>query len=563
MSCKKPDVSDKLILFVDGSLPDQERRKVEAHLSTCPQCRVELEDLKEIVGTLAVTSKHVRGRWTHPSPEELYNLIYSPREIDREKRLELQSHVKFCKECGKEMAMMKEAPPLEDVEVRETAAMPRRLLKVFQRLYGKNEPVSPIKFSSLKTPTFWEWLTGSIHRQVRLAHMSMAGILVLTIFLVIIFGALSKTDVQDSGMERYAENVKFRELPSSLIATDDRKDFLEYLRANGVQAREKDDSILIERGQEDRAFILLARYKEKVFLASGKQILPVAPDKKSFPAMRVGKGAGSATPSQDESSTLTEFGQAPPDIETALDKMHDYPQGSPMPGKTLSTPGEEEPQEPSIRHDKEKAPGKTTAKKRDGISDDGKGLEARRKDKNGPRDKGKEKEEKPKPESGILTADASGEKKTAAPIPPPMPVPMPPGMARTISASTKGEGAEGPKLLTGHSSESSPLEVLGTDMEEREKATGKIQGELKDRISKFLETTKVAKDFKVKVYATLSFEKDEKGEYKTKGVTVIIEHPVFLTQEEKNQIKENVRLELKWKNEFDETILFVEKNRQE
>lgn len=46
-------MSDKLSAYLDGDLPDGEKREVDAHLATCIQCRTSLQRFRETIGKLS------------------------------------------------------------------------------------------------------------------------------------------------------------------------------------------------------------------------------------------------------------------------------------------------------------------------------------------------------------------------------------------------------------------------------------------------------------------------------------------------------------------------------
>jgi anti-sigma factor RsiW len=64
--------------YLEGALPDAERRRLEAHLATCPGCTEYLEQMKTVAGALG-------GLREESNPRELRgSLIASFRELRRD-----------------------------------------------------------------------------------------------------------------------------------------------------------------------------------------------------------------------------------------------------------------------------------------------------------------------------------------------------------------------------------------------------------------------------------------------------------------------------------------------
>lgn len=51
-------IAEKFSAYVDGELPPEERSKVDDHLSTCIQCRTNLQRFRRTLGSLASLKRH-------------------------------------------------------------------------------------------------------------------------------------------------------------------------------------------------------------------------------------------------------------------------------------------------------------------------------------------------------------------------------------------------------------------------------------------------------------------------------------------------------------------------
>ena len=56
-------VKEQLLLYLDNDLPEDEKRRIEAHLSTCSTCREELAYLKRIPHALKRMPQTSPGLW--------------------------------------------------------------------------------------------------------------------------------------------------------------------------------------------------------------------------------------------------------------------------------------------------------------------------------------------------------------------------------------------------------------------------------------------------------------------------------------------------------------------
>ena len=58
MNCQK--CTDMLTEYIEGILPKEQRQALEAHLETCPPCRAEMAQLKDLTDRLTTNAKQIR-----------------------------------------------------------------------------------------------------------------------------------------------------------------------------------------------------------------------------------------------------------------------------------------------------------------------------------------------------------------------------------------------------------------------------------------------------------------------------------------------------------------------
>ena len=153
--------------------------------------------------------------------------------------------------------------------------------------------------------------------------------------------------------------------------------------------------------------------------------------------------------------------------------------------------------------------------------------------------------------SKLLVVDARGNFPRSAPV-------SVYGRQPIISAFSVLEDRESDIILA-RVSKNRNRSIIGADMEEREKATSRVQEEFRKKAAAALKSHPKVAGSPVKVYVTLSFQKDDKDEYQVQSYTVIIEDASELTSDEKERVSSDVRKALGAKQKWDEDFLFLER----
>jgi anti-sigma factor RsiW len=62
-TAEHPELESDLFALVDGSLPEEERRRIESHLQTCDRCGDDVDDLRRVAETLVPRRPRTRYLW--------------------------------------------------------------------------------------------------------------------------------------------------------------------------------------------------------------------------------------------------------------------------------------------------------------------------------------------------------------------------------------------------------------------------------------------------------------------------------------------------------------------
>lgn len=87
-----------LIRYLDGDLVNEDRRKIEAHLASCAECREQLAFTRDFNQSLAqLTAEELSPREPCPRAEMLVR--YEGGKVDKETAEHLRAHMLFCNAC--------------------------------------------------------------------------------------------------------------------------------------------------------------------------------------------------------------------------------------------------------------------------------------------------------------------------------------------------------------------------------------------------------------------------------------------------------------------------------
>lgn len=552
MSCSRPELSDKLLLYVEKELSGDEEMEITSHISQCPQCGSEIEGLKAMVSGLKISGGAPLKSDVHPGTDELTRFFYSRENLDEKNRLRISEHVFQCPQCMEEVKLLMECPDIdESISPEDTVKVPVELAKTFNRLYGGKKQSELVTVESIKPHSLWDRLWQILTPQFRFAYASAFVILLLIMSSVVIFGPNFAPGTHNGDtMLSYKGNTKFIEFPMDQIDGKEKDGFTLYLINNGIPVQIQDGKVLVRKDRMDEAREQLAAYKDRNMIA-----LATA-EGTGVPSDFVPTAKGGSPPDQGTGNLTNEPGspaKSPlvPDLTEALEGNRSYPTVSPNgTGKPTQTPSpyriakgsikegsgdewipmpngskdEKNPSEAVLVNNTRNGHIKTTDLKTS-IRIQNAFLEMEADYKDYPRSFTTEPGNK-NPRSflnstpGIRTADSDG------------------GM---ISSSQEEDN-------------DTPLSL--DELEARERSTERIQTELKHKIQNILDQNTKLPPCKVKVFITLSFQKDRWNKYMVRSVTVYIEHAGPLTVEQKDQLKVNIKKELKWQDIWDERFVF-------
>jgi len=95
-------IREALVWYPTGSLSEEERRRIAAHVAVCPECA---EMLQFVTGFKAEIEE---GPSPHPDPETLVLYAEDPQAVPASERSLIESHVKSCPTCAQELLLLSE-----------------------------------------------------------------------------------------------------------------------------------------------------------------------------------------------------------------------------------------------------------------------------------------------------------------------------------------------------------------------------------------------------------------------------------------------------------------------
>jgi hypothetical protein len=143
MKCRRPDLSEKLVLYVEHLLDEKERKELDSHISECELCRDEAQALSDNIGMIKLSASSKSGAPSpSPCPDErmLVEFSESPDLIAPGDRKKLEAHLKGCLECQSILESLREmSAELGDYTdaADSTAKMPEVMKARISSLYGK------------------------------------------------------------------------------------------------------------------------------------------------------------------------------------------------------------------------------------------------------------------------------------------------------------------------------------------------------------------------------------------------------------------------------------------
>ncbi len=153
--------------------------------------------------------------------------------------------------------------------------------------------------------------------------------------------------------------------------------------------------------------------------------------------------------------------------------------------------------------------------------------------------------------SRMLVADAQGRFPQSAPV-------SVYGRQPVISAFSVLEDQESDIILA-RISRNRARSIYGADMEDRQRATARIQEQMQQKAQNAIQDYPSIAGSPVKVFVTLSFQKNTAGEYQLESYTVIIEKASGLSQSDRDKVRADIREALGVQKDWDEEFLFLDR----
>lgn len=133
-------VNELLPWYLNGTLSEDQARKVETHLKACPKCQKELEEIKWLSSGVKVVGGITAS--PHIQSEKLLLFIEEPESLSPDEKATIEKHVESCATCYNEIQTLK---------------------RVNLELVGQEEE----KSESTKKVPFWEKMTEGLIWLVR------------------------------------------------------------------------------------------------------------------------------------------------------------------------------------------------------------------------------------------------------------------------------------------------------------------------------------------------------------------------------------------------------------
>jgi len=219
MKCQKPEYSDKLIPYIEKSLPPDEMKAISEHVSDCGHCRDEVQNLTEVMNALGIGSKKIRQAWVHPEPEELLSWLKANPQMTAKESSAIASHIARCSLCQEEIKLLAEAPEMVEEEVPESAAMPAFLMQNWQASYGRKDER---KARTSVFASFLEFLRNFLFASRRFSYVA------IIFMMVVVTGILMVNGPQDQPQNGSNQMVAVND-----ISPEPPADFTPVLKGDG------------------------------------------------------------------------------------------------------------------------------------------------------------------------------------------------------------------------------------------------------------------------------------------------------------------------------------------
>jgi hypothetical protein len=173
--CDYPEINNRLLLCLEGSLPADEQNTIMQHAKECAVCSAELQELKEILG---IVKQHAAAsaRSSCLTPKVLINYAEQRNTLSDAEIKSVQTHLASCSACNKEydclIQLQKEPMPQPDFIVMAQKEK-EFLLMVSRQLSPSPRLLSAAKRTIAAVLTGWkermaDWVSGLFSPQPEL-----------------------------------------------------------------------------------------------------------------------------------------------------------------------------------------------------------------------------------------------------------------------------------------------------------------------------------------------------------------------------------------------------------
>lgn len=85
--------------YVEGSLPEGERECIDEHLSQCVRCSQRVRKMEKLCSSLVFAAQTIGNNPTSPHPDDNEVAAYVEGSLQEEDRYRIQAHLLECRDC--------------------------------------------------------------------------------------------------------------------------------------------------------------------------------------------------------------------------------------------------------------------------------------------------------------------------------------------------------------------------------------------------------------------------------------------------------------------------------
>ena len=101
MNCKQKEIAELLPWFVNGTLPEADRDKVQSHLQSCKDCQAAAKEIKSFSLQLQTHKESFLSE--HILSAKLVQYAEARNELSPDDQKNINAHLKTCSQCSQEL----------------------------------------------------------------------------------------------------------------------------------------------------------------------------------------------------------------------------------------------------------------------------------------------------------------------------------------------------------------------------------------------------------------------------------------------------------------------------